>query len=171
MREALLIPLAALALTACGSSDNGKEGTSVSINAKSESGKDVVIKADGKTGTVSVNVPGFDANLKLPKLMLDNADFDIDGVELYPGSTVQSVNVVADDSAGEDSANVKVAFKAPADPATVRDWFAKEFSDHSVDVSSAGQGLTGKTKDGDAFTISFAPEGAKATNGTIEIIG
>lgn len=169
MRQVLLVPLAALALTACGSNDD-KEGTSVSINARSESGKDVVINADGKTGAVSVNVPGFNADLKMPKLMLDNADFDIDGVELYPGSTVQSVNVVADDSAGKDSANVKVAFKAPADPETVREWFAKEFAEHSVNVANAAQGLSGKTRDGDAFTISFAPDGAK-TDGMIEIIG
>ncbi len=170
MRQALIIPLAALALTACGS-DDGKEGTTVSINAKSESGKDVVINADGKTGAVSVKVPGFDANVKLPRLMLDNANFDLDGVELYPGSTVGSVNVVADNSAGKDSANVKVSFGAPANPQTVKSWFAKEFADKSVAVADGASGLTGTTRDGDAFTIRFAPDGEGATKGTIEIVG
>ena len=170
MREAILIPFAALALTACDKND-GKEGTSVSINAKSESGKDVVINADGKTGAVRVQLPGVNADLTLPKVMLDNADFDIDGVELYPGSNVRSLNVVADKSGGKDAANVKVSFSAPAAPETVRDWFAKEFADNAMTVKTAGERLTGTTKDGDAFSIDFAPDGAKATNGTIEIIG
>jgi len=169
MRELLAIPLAALALTACGT--DSKQGTSVSINAKSEDGKVVVINADGKTGAVSVNVPGFNADLKLPRVMLDNADFDIDGVELYPGSTVGSVNVVADDSGSKDSANVKIAFSAPADPTTVMNWFAKEFAANSVTVKRGANALTGTTKDGDSFSMNFAVADAKATNGTIEIIG
>lgn len=169
MREAILIPFAALALAAC-SDEEEKEGTSISINARSESGKDVVIDADGKTGAVRVQLPGVNADLTLPKVMLDNADFDIAGVELYPGSSVRSLNVVADKSAGKDTAMVRVDFVAPADPGTVQNWFVKEFASHSVDVNTTGKGVSGKTTEGDAFSIDFTADGAK-TNGTIKIVG
>jgi hypothetical protein len=173
MKPLLIVPALALvlALSGCGNKDDGKDGTTVSINAKDENGSDVAINADGKTGQVTVNAPGFKANVSLPKVMLDNADFDIDGVELYPASKIRSLNVVADKSDGKEAGNVKLIFDAPADPATVKTWFAKEFADKSVTASETPTGLTGKTDDGDAFTITLAPDGAKMTTGTIEIIG
>ncbi len=91
-RSILISTVAVCALSACGSRDDGKDGTNISINAKDENGV-VAINADGKTGKVDVNLPGFSANLNLPKVMLDHSNFDLDGVKLYPGSNVRGVAV------------------------------------------------------------------------------
>ena len=52
---------------------------------------------DGGSGQVKIDVPGFEANIKLPKVQLDAANFDIGGVKLYPGSKVTSMNIDAAD--------------------------------------------------------------------------
>ena len=93
----LLIATATLGLSACQSKhDKDDLGTTITVDAKDKDGKTVQVKADGETGRVAINVPGFDANVKLPKMMLNHSNFDIDGVKLYPGSKVDSVNVNAD---------------------------------------------------------------------------
>ncbi len=160
---------ACLALTGCDRHDDGKQGTTVTVNAKDDDGSDVAIKADGATGRIAMDVGGFKANVKLPKMMLDESDFDIDGVDLYPGSKVATVDVNADERGGSDRAMIKVGFTSPADPATVRKWFMKAFADKSRTVAATAQGLSGKTEDGDDFTMAFAPAGAGQTSGTVTI--
>ena len=44
-------------------------------------------------------------------------DFDIDGVKLYPGSKVGSVDVNAGETGGKDKARVEMGFTSPAAPA------------------------------------------------------
>jgi hypothetical protein len=168
-RFPVLLALAPLALlSACGSSeDDGKRGTDISINAKDPQG-DVAIKADGQTGKVSINVPGFDANVALPKVMLESGDFDIDGVKLYPGSKVSSVNVNADSDGENKSANVKIAFTAPAEPEKVRAWFAKGFADSDVMATATATGFSGTTEEEGRFTMTLTPAGA-TTAGIVEI--
>lgn len=168
---ATIIPLVALfGLSACGSRDDSKEGTSVSINAKDENGS-VAIIADGKTGKVSVNLPGFNANLKLPKMMLDHSNFDLDGVKLYPDSKVRSVMVDADETGGQDKAKVRILFDSPADPGKVKAWFKTGFVDEEIKYVETPTGFTGTTGDGDAFSLTLAPNGSAATSGTIDLVG
>lgn len=175
MRSSLLVLPLLFGLAACdmgSSSDNADAnatGTSVNINAKSEKGEDVRITADGETGKVSINLPGFDANVKLPKVMLKDSDFDIDGVKLYPGATISSINVQGDKSGANDAANVQIVYSAPADPKPVRDWFAKAFAEKSVPVKISGESLAGKTRDGTPFVMSFVPGKGGTTTGTIVI--
>ena len=166
-----ILPLAVLiGLSACGSHDDPKDGTSVSINAKGDEGN-VAIMADGKTGKVSVNLPGFNANLKLPKMMLDHSNFDLDGVKLYPDSKVRSVNVDADDHGGHDKGKVRILCDSPADPATVKAWFKTGFVEGKVRFVETPNGFTGTTDDGDAFSVTLAPNGSATTNGTIDLVG
>ncbi len=168
---ATILPFVVLfGLSACGSRDESKEGTSVSINAKDENGS-VAIMADGKTGKVSVNLPGFNANLKLPKMMLDHSNFDLDGVKLYPESKVRSVNVDADETGGHDRAKVRILFDSPADPAKVKAWFKTGFADQEIKYVETPNGFTGTTDDGDAFSLTLAPNGSTATSGTIDLVG
>lgn len=167
----IILPVLVLGtLSACGRHDDGKEGTSLTINAKDEDGN-VAIKADGKTGKVSVNLPGFNADLKLPRMMLDHSNFDLDGVKLYPESKVRSVTVNADDTGGQDKAKVRVAFESPADTAKVKAWFKTGFDDEGIKFAETPTGFTGTTDDGDAFVVTLAPNGAAATSGTIDIDG
>ncbi len=172
MRAALIAMPLLLALPACHVSkapkeDEARNGTSISVNAKSDSGEDVKITADGETGKVALNLPGFDANITLPKVVLKDSNFDIDGVKLYPGATVSSVNVKADKSGGGDNARVQIVFSAPAEPKPVRDWFLKAFADKSVKASISGESLVGETRDGTPFTMDFATGKGGSTTGTI----
>jgi hypothetical protein len=164
-----LAPLSLLA--ACGGAEEGDaRGTDISVNGKNEDGGTVAIKADGETGKVSVKVPGFDANVTLPKVMLDNGDFELEGVKLYPGSKVSTVNVNADSSGAGKKAVIKIGFIAPADIEKVRAWFANGFADKSVKATATATGFTGRTDDGGGFTMTLAPNGQNSTTGTVDII-
>ena len=166
-RSILVSTFAVFALSACGSHDDGKDGTNISINGKDKDGV-VAINADGKTGKVDVELPGFSANLNLPKIMRDHSNFDLDGVKLYPGSKVRGVVV----NAGEgEKAKVRVSFDSPADQAKVKDWFKSAFGEHEVAFSETPTGFSGKTNDGDPFVLTLTPKGAAATSGTIDIDG
>ena len=81
----LVLPVAAV-LAACGGDG---EGTSISIPGDNGS---VTAQAD-KDGKVSVKAPGFEGSIKLPKFNISAENFEIDGVKLYPGATVSSINI------------------------------------------------------------------------------
>ncbi|WP_260581707.1 hypothetical protein [Sphingopyxis sp. PET50] len=105
--------------------------------------------------SIDINVPDF--------VDLDvTGDFDIDGVELYPGSQVTKVDVDATDRNGADKATVKLGFTSPAAPKKVADWMAAEFAKKSIEITRTGDTLAGKDKDGDDFTIRFGPDGANS---------
>ena len=111
--------------------------------------------AQAEGAAINVDVPDFvDLDIE--------SDFDIDGVKLYPGSNVTTVNVDASDKNGADRARVELGFTSPAAPAKAADWMAGEFAKQGVKVTRTGDTLAGKTKDGEAFTINFGPDGANA---------
>lgn len=158
-----------LALTACSSRNEPEEGTTVNIDATSEDGDKVEITADGKSGNVGFKVPGFDVNMRLPKKLLDDSNFDIDGVKLYPGSTVDAVSIAANEQADKgERADVRIGFTSPADPAKVGDWFKDQFGKQSIKLTGDAGKLAGTTKDGEPFTIELAEKDGK-TNGTVNI--
>ena len=109
--------IAAAPLSACDS----KDGTSFTMNT-SDSDGNTTVSADGKTGQVALNVPGFSGKITLPKMHLDGNDLDLNGVHLYPGSKITTMNV---DAKNNDEGVVHVAFTSPADPQVVRDWFGQ----------------------------------------------
>lgn len=169
MRFALLIP-PMLLLAACGQAEEKTEKTEVSINAGGEGGGVQItagkdggkIRIGGDKGAMSFDLPDF-ANIDV------NSDFDIDGVKLYPGSKIASINVDAHDRGGAEKAMVKLGFTSPAAPAKAADWMAGEFAKKGVSVARAGDTLTGKNKDGDDFTIAFRPDGGNA-RGDVTIV-
>lgn len=171
-RQILLFALASVSLVAAcsGSEDEAKSGADISITAKDADTGSVDIKADGATGKVSVKVPGFDANLSLPKMDLGAGSFDLDGVELYPGSRVSGVNVAADSSGAGDHAVVRIKFTSPAEIAKVRGWYVKGFADKGVKATPTSTGFAG-TVDGDSrFTLTLVPNGTNETSGSVEIV-
>lgn len=165
----LLAGLAACDLDTNADKASPEAGTSAAINAQDDSGGDVHIAADGETGRVALNLPGIDATIRLPKMLLKDSNFDLDGVTLYPGSSISTVNVDAGRKAGRDSALVKLVFSAPAEVSQVRSWFLKAFADKSVSVRQEGDALIGKSADGNDFTLNFAPGKGNTTTGTILI--
>ncbi|WP_447758506.1 hypothetical protein [Sphingopyxis fribergensis] len=163
MRLAFLIPPMML-LAACGSEEKKTEsGTQVSINAGDEHGG-VQIKTGKDGGNIKIGGDGAAIDIDIPDFVdLDiESDFDIDGVKLYPGSKVTTVNVDANDKNGADKAVVKLGFTSPAAPTKAADWMAGEFAKKGVKVTRSGDTLAGKDKDGADFTINFGPDGATA---------
>ena len=170
----MLRPLAAAliltaGLSACGDS---KDGTSISINSTDSDGN-VVASMDGNSGAVSINTPGFSGKLNLPKLHLDSQDFEMNGVHLYPGSTISGMNVEAHNGgkAGDDDDNgsVRVNFASPAAPATVRDWFKDQLNAHGFTVTADGNGLTGTTDEKKPFKLDLTADGTDKSKGTLTV--
>ena len=162
MRLAFLIPPMIL-LAACGSEEKAKDGTQVSINAGDEHGG-VQIKTGKDGGNIKIGGGGAAIDIDIPDFVdMDiESDFDIDGVKLYPGSKVTTVDVDASDKNGADKAVVKLGFTAPAAPTKAADWMAGEFAKKGIKIARTGDTLAGKDKDGADFRINFAPDGATA---------
>src|SRR3546814_17563497 len=111
MWRSLILLTAVAPLAACGS--NGDSGTTITINSTDSDGN-VVARADGASGKVSIDLPGFSGELKLPKIHLDAEDFDLNGVQLYPGSQIVNMAV---DAKCDKGATGQVDFYTPPDPA------------------------------------------------------
>lgn len=157
MSYRILLLAALLPLAACG----GEKGTSVSINTSDEDGN-VSFGTDGN-GQVAIDSPVFKGKITLPKLQLDAAHFDMNGVHLYPGSTISGMNVDTRTKTGEkDDAHVRMTFASPAAPATVRDWFLGKLNAAGYKVQADGAGLVGKTDEDKAFKLDLTPDGDKA---------
>ena len=170
MRFAFLIPPMML-LAACGQGEDKKQGTEVSINAEGDGGG-VKIRTGQDGGNIKIGADGAGIDIDVPDFVdLDiEGDFDIDGVKLYPGSNVTTVNVDASDKNGQDKATVKLGFTSPAAPAKAADWMGGEFAKKNIQVQRAGDTLRGTTKDGDAFTIQFLPDGANGASAKGEVL-
>jgi len=164
----LVIVLFATGLTACSDKND-----SISINATIDdssngtSTDDVAIER--KEGNLSVKIPGISANVNLPGGLLAKSDFDIDGVKLYPGAAVTSMKVDAK-SGDAQSSVVRIAYAAPGGAAEVRDWYVKAFAEKAIAIVRKGDGLTGKTSDGDTVTMTFAAAAGGKSTGTIDIV-
>jgi len=159
----------AVTLSAC---DGSKDGTSISFNSTDSEGN-VVASMDGNSGAVAINAPGFSGKIHLPKLHLDSKDFDMNGVHLYPGSTISAMNIDAHDGgkAGDDddSGTVRVSFASPASPATVRDWYQQKLSAAGFTLSASFIGLVGTTNEKKPFRLDLSPDGPDKSKGTITV--
>lgn len=161
--------LLAATLSAC---DGSKGGTTISFNS-SDSDGNVVASMDGNSGAVSINTPGFSGKINLPKLHLDSKDFEMNGVHLYPGSTISAMNIDAHDGGkpgkDDDEGTVRVSFASPAAPATVRDWFQQKLTAAGFTLSASGNGLVGTTDEKKPFKLDLTPDGADKSKGTITV--
>jgi len=168
-RQIAVALLLTAGLAAC---DDSKQGTSISINSTDGDGN-VLASMDGNTGSLSVDVPGFSGKLRLPKLHLDAKDFEMNGVHLYPGSSISGMNIDAHDGgkAGNDDDNgsVRVHFTSPAAPGKVRDWFQEKLSAAGFTLATNGTGLIGTTDEKKPFKLDLSADGGDKSKGTITI--
>lgn len=133
-----------------------------------DGGAAVRFDGNGTDGNFAIKVPGFSGNLKLPKLKLDASDVEFNGVHLYPGSTVSSFNLNASDGGKDDSNGVvRIGFDSPADPATVRDWFATRLGKVGFALKVQGDSLVGTDDAQKPFRIDLKPAGAGKTKGVV----
>ncbi|WP_375272300.1 hypothetical protein [Sphingomonas sp.] len=147
MRTPLILAIIAASLAAC---DRGEPGTQVAVTANGSGG------SISRAGEVKIDTPAFKGEFTLPQINLTAENFDINGVHLYPDSRISAVNV---DGTGKDK--VTVRFTSPADPATVRTWFAEQFREAGTPVRVEGDTLTGKDDDQN-FTIDLSPQGQQS---------
>ena len=166
MLRLISVAAAALALAACDAND----GNSTSISFSGNSSDGVVSGGIDSSGKLKIDTNGFKADLKLPKFSLKADDFDMNGVHLYPGSSISSINVNGDDT-NKDAGKVHVAFTSPANAATVRDWLQQRLVKAGFTLSADGAGLTGKTDDGKPFALKLSDQGANKSSGTIDMGG
>lgn len=165
MVRPLLCALVLLPLAACGS---GKDGATISINA-SDADSNVLTNIDSN-GQATIDTPFFKGKVTIPRLKIDASHFDMNGVHLYPGSTISGMNVDAHDRPGkDDDGTVRVSFASPATPGTVRDWFKDKLTAAGFTLDAKGDGLTGKTDEGQPFTLDLAPDGVDKAKGVISI--
>ncbi len=165
---ALLIPIA-LSLAGCGSD---KEGTTISFNMSDGDGNESsVANVDGETGEVSINAPGFKGKVSLPKLSLGGADFSLNGVELYPGSTIKTMNISANkgdsETGNDDKDSVRVVFDSPATPDKVIDYFADKLGKADFKLTRKGKGLTGTDDEQKPFSLEVTPAADGHSTGVI----
>lgn len=166
VRASLLLPL--LALAAC-----DKEADGPGSAARNDAAQVTLDAGDGRVraavggngGALKVDLPGFKGEVKLPPIKLDAANFELNGVGLYPGSTIEGVDI-----GGDDRAALRLRFASPADPATVRDWFADRLGKAGFTLRSDGPSLVGKDQDGKPFRMDLTPA-AGGANGVVAIGG
>lgn len=115
------------------------------------------------SGNVSINLPGFDANIRVPSGVMGGGKVNISGVPLFPGASVSAVNV---GGAGKD---FSMTFDAPADATVVQKWFLDRFAEKGIQAVANPTGMSGTTTEGKAFTIAMAPGADGNSTGTISI--
>lgn len=149
----------------------GGGGTSLSFK-QGEDGEGNAVIAMTENGQFSIDTPAFKTSVKLPKFTMDASNVDVNGVKLFPGSTIRDLNVAATDKAGQkDEGKVDIVFDSPAAPAKVRAWFSEKMRARHFTVAENGSGLKGKTDEGEAFTLVLDPQGQDATRGTLRVSG
>lgn len=173
MRAMLMVGLL-LITAACGRGDEETataQETRAPAQAKGEpAGTSFAARADAKTGAVELAFPGAKLSLDLPiGEALSSGDMDIDGTKLYPGSTVERMDVRASEGVGkaEDRAHVRIDFLAPASPDVVRAWFLSSTASNKRPLRAAGDALIGATEKGKAYRIALAPANGGKTSGSL----
>ena len=149
-----------LMLAACGPDGN----TNISVH---DADGDVNISTDDN-GHASIKLPGIDASIKLPKMDITGSNFEVDGVRLYPGSTVKDVNVDAS-SGDEKDGRVAIRFEAPASLDKVQAWFRDAMAKHHFKVSPQGNGFAGTTDEGQPITLELEAVGSDKAKGSMTV--
>ena len=162
MRRPVIL-LALLGLAAC---DRPEEGTSIRVDAE---GGNVLGAIDGRTGELKVDVPGFQGSLKLPKIRLDANDVDLNGVKLYPGSTIDGIDITGNEKG--NGGGVRLGFTSPAAADTVRDWLGERLGKAGFALRRDGDGLTGTTDEDKPFRLEMRPGGKGRSTGIITLSG
>ncbi|ATW02260.1 hypothetical protein [Sphingorhabdus sp. YGSMI21] len=169
MSKKYLILLAALplGLSACSKADDG-DGSGVSIDFSDDSKSDdekVKIGGDGEDSKFSIKADGFSMEIDLPSITLDSDDFDMNDVDLYPGSQVTSFDIEDKDGQG---GKVRIGFKAPIDVDGLADWYEKQLTDNDFKVTREGTSLSGETDEGDPFALALSGLSGNETKGVLE---
>ncbi|MEO9600331.1 hypothetical protein [Parasphingorhabdus sp.] len=171
MTTKYLILLAALplSLSACSKVDDGSaDGSGISIDLSDDSKSDdkkIKIGGGEEDSKFSIKADGFSMEIDLPSITLDSDDFDMNNIDFYPGSRVTSFDIQdADDQGG----TVQISFQAPAGADKLADWYEGQLTDNDFEVARSGTNFSGKTDDGDPFSLTLAEMSVAETKGVLE---
>ncbi|ASK88156.1 hypothetical protein [Sphingorhabdus sp. SMR4y] len=167
MSTKYLILLAALplGLSACSKVD---DESSVSIDFSDEDKSDsekIKIGGDGDNSKFSIKAEGFSMEVDLPSITLDSDDFDMNDVDLYPGSHVTSFNIEDKDGQG---GKVQIGFKAPVGANALADWYEKQLTGNDFKVVRDGTSLSGRNDEGDPFSLALTEVSGEESKGILE---
>lgn len=157
--------LAPLLLTVALAACNG--GTSITIEDNDSAGN-AILSTDGN-GRVEIKAPGIEGSITLPKGALNAKDFDIEGVTLYPGSTLRNLRLDGGDGEKDGDGKVIVEFESPAEPTVVRDWFRDNMTKQGFKVTTKDANLIGTTEDGKPFALQLGDIGGGKTKGLMQV--
>ncbi|WP_417621220.1 hypothetical protein [Parasphingorhabdus sp.] len=166
-----LILLAALplALSACSKVENGSgESGGLSIDFSEEDKSDdekIKIGGGGEDSKFSIKADGFSMEVDLPSITLNSDDFDMNNVDLYPGSRVTSFDIQDKDDQG---GKVQISFKAPLDADKLADWYETQLTGNGFEVVRDGTKLSGTTDEGDPFSLVLTAHSAEEAKGKLE---
>ena len=124
--------------------------------------ENVSLSAD-QNGQVAFDFPFAKGSIKLPASMMENGKFDLDGVQLPPGTSTTGFNMNSADRKTVLSMN----FITPEAPDAVRSYFVSEFGKKGVEAKVDGDAVIGTSKDGDAFTIKIDPARSGSTGNIV----
>jgi hypothetical protein len=178
LRPLLMAIPAAFLLTACSVHTHEDNGTSASITIGNTANTSGTASTANGQQSVSINVPGFSANVNVPDLDI-GTDTQIDDMPMFPGTKVHGVDVVAHDgngSSGDSKGDVDMAFSAPGNPTAVVNWYKDQAQKHGWNVvppTGANQFEATKQEDGRGptrFTVQIAM-GSGGSSGHFHVSG
>ena len=180
MRRFVLVILPLVTLAACGG--HATEETTRTVSKDGITTTTITTRAVGRgdqatanTGTgLSIDSDKFKANLDIPGLAFGGDDMNLDGMKLYPGSTVKGMHVHAVDRPGTDKGEVVVDFTSPAAPAVVAQHMADEArrAGFTLVVNTPVQvgGSKAGTDETSRFAVTVSPNG-DGTAGQLTMTG
>ncbi|MEH6791432.1 hypothetical protein [Parasphingorhabdus sp.] len=164
LKYTILLAALPLALSAC---SKGEDESRVSIDFSDDSkpaSEKIRIGGDGKESKFSVKADGFSMDIDLPSITLDSEDFDMNNIDLYPGSQITRFDI--EDAKGEGG-KVQIGFKAPVAVDTLADWYETQMSAKDFAVTRDGTTLSGKTDKGDPFSLALTEISGKQSRGVL----
>ena len=173
MRHFVLL-LAVAALSACGHKAEQETQTTVTKDGVTTT---TIVKRSGDASAVSglkIDSDKFKADIEIPGISFGGDHMDMDGMKLYPGSTVKGVRVHATDRPGAKHGEVTMSFTSPAAPAAVAKHTADQARAAGFTLTSNTTALVSGTKPGDdgtnSFSVTLNPDG-DATVGQLTMTG
>tara|TARA_R110002033_G_scaffold8678_4_gene29602 strand:- start:457 stop:987 length:531 start_codon:yes stop_codon:yes gene_type:complete len=164
-----LLAVAPLALSACSKvDDESGNRTGLSVDFSDDSKPDdekIKIGGDGEDSKFSIKADGFSMEVDLPSITLDSDDFDMNDVDLYPGSQVTNFDIEDKDGQG---GKVQIAFKAPVGVDKLADWYETQLTDDDFKVVRDGTNLSGRTAKGDPFSLALTAMSEQESKGVLE---
>ncbi|SNS12279.1 hypothetical protein SAMN06295912_101446 [Sphingomonas laterariae] len=124
-RPLILLALPLLALAACEMKvGKGDEAAETGANAS----------VPAEKGHVSLEIPGFTGKLDIPAFDPGDDDMDIDGIRLYPGSRVSSVDIKAGKG---DKDTVRLGYSSPDAPDKLQAYYEAAAKEKGFTVAPA----------------------------------